>query len=354
MAVSYRAINWDPQKKRYDLALLGFVALGAVSFAVPTIILNPDFSPENLIIRTTALLAVTLLHVILLIGPLARLDQRFLPLLYNRRHLGVVMFFLALVHAGVLTVLFHALGNENPIVSIFTSYRREYDPFTTQTANIANFPFEPFGFFALVIFFFMAATSHDFWLRILGASFWKAMHMLVYVAYGLVLVHVFFGFIQSERSIIYPVMLGLGFVAVAGTHIAAWRKEAATDAAAEKEAEDDGYIDAGPLQPIEEGRAKIYFVNKERVAVWNHQGRLFATSNVCRHQGGPIGEGKIVDGCVTCPWHGWNYKPEDGVSPPPFNEKLPTYQLKVKDGRVLIKAEPNALETVCEGVKIDG
>ena len=34
--------------------------------------------------------------MILSIGPLARLDRRFLPLLYNRRHLGVTMFVLAL------------------------------------------------------------------------------------------------------------------------------------------------------------------------------------------------------------------------------------------------------------------
>jgi len=36
-----------------------------------------------------------LLHIILSIGPLCRLDSRFLPLLYNRRHLGVTMFLLS-------------------------------------------------------------------------------------------------------------------------------------------------------------------------------------------------------------------------------------------------------------------
>ncbi len=30
-------------------------------------------------------------------------------------------------------------------------------------------------------------------------------------------------------------------------------------------------------------------------------------SNVCQHQNGPLGEGEIIDGCITCPWHGFQY-----------------------------------------------
>ena len=48
-------------------------------------------------------------------------------------------------------------------------------------------------------------------------------------------------------------------------------------------------------------------------------GRIFALSNVCRHQGGPLGEGRILAGCLTCPWHGYQYHVEDGCSPPPFH-----------------------------------
>src|SRR2546428_6173232 len=44
------------------------------------------------IIRAAGSAAFLLLHVVLCIGPLCRLDSRFLPLLYNRRHLGVVTF----------------------------------------------------------------------------------------------------------------------------------------------------------------------------------------------------------------------------------------------------------------------
>ncbi len=179
----------------------------------------------------------------LAIGPLARLDARFLPLLYNRRHLGVTMFLLALVHGVFAVVQFHALGDEDPLVSVFTAYRRDYRVVADGQVVVGHLPFEPFGVAALAIFFAMAATSHDFWLRNLGASFWKALHLGVYMAYGLVLAHVAFGALQSERSVVYPALLIAGFAVLAGLHLAAARKEAAADAA-RGEAERDGFVEA--------------------------------------------------------------------------------------------------------------
>jgi sulfoxide reductase heme-binding subunit YedZ len=51
----------------------------------------------------------------------------------------------------------------------------------------------------------MAATSHDFWLANLSAPVWKTLHMLVYLAYALLVLHVTFGALQSEVS---PVLTG--------------------------------------------------------------------------------------------------------------------------------------------------
>src|SRR5258708_32299800 len=40
----------------------------------------------------------------------------------------------------------------------------------------------------------------------------------------------------------------------------------------------------------------------ERIAVFRDGAQIGALSNLCAHQHGPIGEGRIIDGCVTCPW----------------------------------------------------
>src|SRR5260370_38484764 len=93
-----------------------------------------------------------------------RWDRLFLPRLYNRRHLGVTTFLLGLAHGGFALLQFHALGNVNPLVSLFISNPRY--------GSVANFPFQPLGFFALIILFLMAAASPHFLLRHLSAPTW--------------------------------------------------------------------------------------------------------------------------------------------------------------------------------------
>jgi DMSO/TMAO reductase YedYZ heme-binding membrane subunit len=111
----YQAVLWNRQKRIYD----GFIVAGIVVYLALFIGLagtvRPQATIETLIIRASGTLGLLLLHVILSIGPLCRLDTRFLPLLYNRRHLGVTMFLCALVH-GLFSILqFHGLGNVNPL-----------------------------------------------------------------------------------------------------------------------------------------------------------------------------------------------------------------------------------------------
>jgi nitrite reductase/ring-hydroxylating ferredoxin subunit len=44
----------------------------------------------------------------------------------------------------------------------------------------------------------------------------------------------------------------------------------------------------------------------------------------------------VLDGCITCPWHGYQYIPETGRSPAPFTEKIATYDTRVVEGRVFV------------------
>lgn len=346
MSVKYKPVAWNRQKRIYDGVLLGALGGWFLVFALASIAIDPFITAETIIIRGTAGGAIVLLHVILAIGPLARLDRRFLPVLYNRRHLGVSLFLLALVHAAFTIVQYHAFGPSNPVLHAFTAYADDFR-WPARLADLARFPFEPFGLVALAILFLMAATSHDFWLRNLGGA-WKGLHLLVYVAYGSVLVHVTYGFLQDERNYTYPAMLGAGFVCLVGLHLTAWFKERAIDAV-RLQAAGDGFVPVCPTEQLREGRGKVVRVGGERVGVFLHEGKAFVLSNVCRHQGGPVGEGRIIDGCITCPWHGWQYRPEDGVSPPPFKEVISTYPVKIIGDTVYVHPVPNAPETVCAG-----
>ena len=336
MGLNYSPVIWSKQKKLYDrwilILLLAFLAL----FAVLSLVTHSEITPETLIIRAFGVLAVFMLHVILSIGPLSRLDSRYLPLLYNRRHLGVIMFLAAAVHGVFGVIQFHTLANVNPIVSLFTS-NMDY-------TSLVNFPFQVLGFFALIQLFLMASTSHDFWLANLGPRTWKALHMMVYVAYAMIILHVFLGAFQYETSPLLLVTLGAGLLFIIGIHLSAAFKEAKTDAQVNDNLEGWEYV--CNVSDIDENKAKMINCNGERIAVFKYEGKLSAVSNVCKHQNGPLGEGKIIDGCITCPWHGYQYLPHNGQSPPPFKEKVATFELKLEGDKVFVNpiAKPEGTE----------
>jgi len=329
MSVRYQAVNWNPQKRRYD-ALLGLGVAGFLGIFTAVSLARPNATLETALIRGLGAAALVLLHVILCIGPLCRLDRRFLPLLYNRRHLGVAMAILAAGHAAFALLQYHGGGEVNPLASLLEG--------SPETRFPTEFPFELFGLTALLILAVMAATSHDYWLSVLTPPVWKALHMGVYLAYGLLLLHVALGPLQAEGGWFPDGALLAGAMTVFGLHLAAGVREWGRDA--EAPAGTDGWVDAGPVDAVPEGRALGAVVAGERVAIYRHRGRLSAVSGVCRHQNGPLAEGKIIDGCITCPWHGYQYEPESGASPAPFTEKVPTFRTRVQRGRVLVHPAP--------------
>ena len=121
MGVEYVSVQWNRQKKIYDSVLVGGVATYLVLFAVLTKVLFPYVTDEIMLMRAFGTAAFVLLHVILCIGPICRLNARFLPLLYNRRHAGVTLFTLSLIHAVLVVATYHAGSDTNPILSIFVS-----------------------------------------------------------------------------------------------------------------------------------------------------------------------------------------------------------------------------------------
>lgn len=339
MSVSYVAIGWNRQKKIYDLTLLGLVFAIVLSFCGSALYFHPEITAETLMIRGSAIAAILLLHFALSIGPLTRIDSRFLPLLYNRRHLGVLICLIGLFHAALSVFQFHALGNVPARLSVIGSYFSEL-AFWRKTSELSQIPFEPFGLIALAILILMAATSHDFWLKNFGAARWKRIHILIYAAYVSLAIHISFGFLQSERDPIMVALLVSGAVWLATLHVVAMAKDRKRTLVA-------GVLDAEGFHfvcrksELVEGRAKTVELGKQRIAVFLHLGLVSAVSNTCRHQGGPIGEGRIVDGCITCPWHGWQYRPSDGCSPPPFFEVLPTFKTRIVGGNVYLHPKEN-------------
>ncbi len=334
MSVGFQAVMWNRQKYIYD-AILAAAVLGYIlAFNWIEWTLHP---PKNLPaqidlqIRAFGTCAFLMLTAILSIGPLARLSPKFLPLLYNRRHFGVLFFLIACSHAVLMLQWFAVQGALPDLKAELTDWPSYF--------RFIGFPYKSLGIAALSIFFLMAATSHDYWLAFLKPPVWKALHMFVYAGYGLVVLHVALGAMQRDHGPFIPVMLGASVLWLSLLHIVAGVRERKLDLGTGLNAE--GWMEIGPADSIPDKKAKIVCTpGGERIAVFRDGNQLGALTNVCAHQNGPIGEGCIIAGLVTCPWHGYQYRLEDGCAPPPFTEKLSTYRVRVNNGMVEVDPRP--------------
>jgi nitrite reductase/ring-hydroxylating ferredoxin subunit/DMSO/TMAO reductase YedYZ heme-binding membrane subunit len=346
MSARHLPVSWTPAKRAYDAVL----ALGILGYLLAFLHLAPlledpaeAMDGDSRAIKAFGSCAFLLLSLALAIGPLARLDPRFLALLYNRRHLGVAAFLVALGHA--MHVLgWHFAFSETPALLAMLSSEPGF-------GSGPHIPFIPFGIAALLILFALAATSHDAWLSFLGPPAWKALHMTIYAAYALVVAHVAFGALQDRGDAALAAVVVGAAAGVAALHLLAALRGRAGDAAAPA----SRWVEAGLAAAVPEGRAVIVRpAGGEAVAIFRHEGRLSAVTNLCAHQNGPLGEGRIVDGCITCPWHGFQYRPEDGCAPPPYTEKLATYRLALLGDRLLLDTRPNPPGTHVEPLPVPG
>jgi len=292
MSVKYTPVQWNRNKWIYDaVMLIGVVAFLYIFLFVTPEVLSHEYpiNPQVHNARAFGACAFLMLTVILCIGPLARFDRRFLPLLYNRRHFGVMTAFVALSHASYIINWYFAFSTSDKYEALLFA--------NTSYSQIAGFPFEVFGIFALLCLLILAATSHDFWMKFLTWWQWRG---------------------GDQRGAVR-----------------------------------DGWLSVCNMGEIANGFAKIKVLpNGERVAVFNNDGKLSAISNACAHQNGPLGEGRIIACFVTCPWHGFQYDVTNGRSPAPFTEMVPTFNLRLNGADIEVHCTPNPPGTYVEPIPL--
>jgi nitrite reductase/ring-hydroxylating ferredoxin subunit/multimeric flavodoxin WrbA len=82
-------------------------------------------------------------------------------------------------------------------------------------------------------------------------------------------------------------------------------------------------------------------LERHRIAVFLHDGRLRAISDICNHKGGPLSEGRLRDEFVVCPWHGWEYSVLTGRGPAGYDEEqVPVFEVEERDGGVYVQTPP--------------
>lgn len=87
------------------------------------------------------------------------------------------------------------------------------------------------------------------------------------------------------------------------------------------------------------GKAVVRQAGAQVLLISSYRG-VFACANRCPHEGYPLGEGVVTDGCVlTCNWHNWKY---DLISGETLvgGDRLRRFPVRVEAGRVLVDLAP--------------
>jgi nitrite reductase/ring-hydroxylating ferredoxin subunit/uncharacterized membrane protein len=84
---------------------------------------------------------------------------------------------------------------------------------------------------------------------------------------------------------------------------------------------------------IPEGRPIKAKLGINQLVLVRQGDRILALHDTCAHAGGPLNEGKLVDGVIKCPWHFSRYRVADGhVVGGPSVYDQPAYEVRARDG----------------------
>ena len=101
----------------------------------------------------------------------------------------------------------------------------------------------------------------------------------------------------------------------------------------------DKFVKVAAVTDIPPGTKKIVEADGTLIVVANIDGEFYAVEDVCTHDGGPLGEGKL-EGCqLVCPRHGARFDVRTGAAlTMPAFEPAPTYEVRVEGDDVLVEA----------------
>jgi nitrite reductase (NADH) small subunit len=97
------------------------------------------------------------------------------------------------------------------------------------------------------------------------------------------------------------------------------------------------FVKVATVAEVPENSVIEVSVGNDLYAICNVDGNITALSGTCLHQGGPLGQGNVMDGRLMCPWHAWEYDCRTGANLDDPDTCVPVYPVKVEGGDILIQ-----------------
>jgi len=83
-----------------------------------------------------------------------------------------------------------------------------------------------------------------------------------------------------------------------------------------------------------EGRGHFVLINKRMLGIFRDGESIRVMDDTCPHAGASLSAGPTQDGCVVCPWHGWEFDLKTGKCPDNPEVAVRTYPVRLHDSRV--------------------
>lgn len=94
-------------------------------------------------------------------------------------------------------------------------------------------------------------------------------------------------------------------------------------------------VKVGPVDAVPPGRgASVELKNGGEIALFNVDGRFYATENFCPHKGFPIADSRLYGRQVECDLHGWRFDLATGECVTAGGCPIETYEVVIEDGDI--------------------
>ncbi|HLB29121.1 MAG TPA: non-heme iron oxygenase ferredoxin subunit [Dehalococcoidia bacterium] len=104
------------------------------------------------------------------------------------------------------------------------------------------------------------------------------------------------------------------------------------------------FVEVAKVGDLPPGQVRVVMAKGKRLALANLGGQLFALDDICTHDGGPLGEGEILDESVECPRHGARFDVRTGrVVALPAVRPVAVYHVRVEGEKVLVDIASRSL-----------
>lgn len=98
-----------------------------------------------------------------------------------------------------------------------------------------------------------------------------------------------------------------------------------------------GWQHLAAASDVPEGKAVHLLLGEVPVVAVRISGAVHVLSDRCSHMSGPLSDGELADGCLTCPWHGSVFRVADGsVARGPATAPQPAFQVREADGTIQV------------------